>query len=287
MAERKVVKIGARTIGDGHPVCVVAELGVNHLGDFKCAKEMIHAAHDAGADLLKFQTYTAEKRYDTENNPKGAQFVKWLKEWELSREEEARLWEYAGSLGATVFTSAFDPDSVDFAEQMDTAAYKIAAFELVNLELVRSIAQKHRPVIFTRGMANDSEVQTAIDVLEEHNVPYIILHTISSYPTQKKDSHLRMIHTLRKMYSCPVGHSDHTVGTDIPPLAVAAGVNMIEKHFTITPKRRESDNCFSLTPEDLREMIWKVRQAENYMGSGEIVKIAAEEFMWSFRRHTS
>jgi len=283
---RKTVKIGDLVIGDGHPVCIVAELGVNHLGDFDRAKEMIHAAHEAGADLLKFQTYIAEKRYNRETNPKGDEFIKRLSKWEFPREKEAQLWEYAKSLGATVFTSAFDVDSVQFAEEVGTVAYKLAAFEIVNHVLVRAVAEKGKPVVFSRGMAGDDEIRSTIRILDEYNVPYIILHCISSYPLQKKDSNLRMIHSLRMKYDCPIGHSDHTPGSDIPPLAVAAGANMIEKHFTINPKLRESDNPFSVTPEELQEMIWKVRQVERYMGRGDIVKIEAEDYMWSFRRVT-
>lgn len=284
--KRKTVTIGEHTIGDGHPVCITAELGVNHLGNFDRAREMIYEAHAAGADLIKFQTYIAEKRYDRKTNPKADQFIKWLSEWEFDRETDARLWEYAKSLGATVFTSPFDEESVDFAEQMGTTAYKLAAFEVVNHKLVRAVAKKKKPVVFSRGMATDEEIQAAMDILDEHGAPGIVLHTISSYPLEKRFSHLNMIHSLREKYDCPVGHSDHTVGTDIPPLAVAAGANMIEKHFTVTPKRRESDNFFSITPDDLRELIFKVRQVEQYMGSSEIDRIETEEYMRLFRRVT-
>ena len=287
MSQRKVVNIGCVHVGDGYPVCVVAELGVNHLGDFNRAKEMIHAAHEAGTDILKFQTYVADKRYDKERNPKGRQFIDLLAKWELPRDKDARLWEYAKSLGATVITSAFDEESADFAENMGSFGYKIAAFEIVNKRLILAIAKKKKPVVLSRGMASDEEVQAAISILKEYGAPYIILHCISSYPLEKKDSHLRMIHSLRQKYDCQIGHSDHTHGTDIPPLAVAAGANMIEKHFTISPKLRESDNCFSVTPEELKELIWKVRQVEVFMGAGDIDRISAEDFMWDFRRETS
>ena len=285
MKKRRSVPIANLVVGGGQPVCIVAELGVNHLGDFDLAKEMIQAAHEAGADLLKFQTYTADERYDSKRNPRGPQFIEMLRRWQFSREEEARLWEYARSLGATVFTSAFDPASVDFAEEMGSAAYKLAAFEVVNHELVRAAASKGKAIIFSRGMASLEEIDAVVEICEEAGAPCIILHTISSYPLEKKDSHLQMIHVLRDRYSWPVGHSDHTPGVVIPPLAVAAGAQMIEKHFTITPKRRESDNFFSITPEELKELVFKVRQVETWMGE-EIVKIPTEEYMWDFRRAT-
>ena len=284
MSPRKDVQIGDLTVGDGHPVTIVAELGVNHLGDYGRMKEMIHAAHEAGADLLKFQTYIAEKRYDRATNPKAEQFIEWLSAWQFSRDREAELWDYAHKLGARVFTSPFDEDSVEFADGLGSLAFKLAAFEVVNLKLVRAMAAKGKPIVFSRGMAGDAEIRRATAVMEEHGCPYVILHTISSYPLEKKDSHLRMIPALRAKYDCPIGHSDHTAGTDIPPLAVAAGANMIEKHFTVAPKLRESDNFFSITPEDLKEMIFKVRLTETYMGGGDIVTIDSENYMWDFRR---
>ncbi|MDJ0765539.1 MAG: N-acetylneuraminate synthase family protein [Myxococcota bacterium] len=284
--QRQPVRIGNCDVGDGHPVCITAELGVNHLGDFTRAKEMVQAAHEAGADLIKFQTYIAEKRYDTQNNPKAHQFIEWVAQWQFDRDVEAQLWEYAADLGATVFTSPFDIESLDFAHSLGSVAYKIAAFELVNHQLLRAVAAKGRPVVFSRGMATKQEIDDAIAIFESAGAPYIILHTISSYPLQKRDSHLRMIHWLREQYDCPVGHSDHTPGTDIAPLAVAAGANMIEKHFTVTPKRRESDNFFSITPDELEELIFRVRQVERYMGRDDIDRIETEDYMWDFRRKT-
>ena len=249
-------------------------------------QDMIHSAHEAGADYLKFQTYLAEKRYDKKSNPKAEMFIELLKAWQFTRDQEAKLWEFANKIGARVFTSAFDSDSVEFAHSLGTLAFKIAAFEVVNLKLVRTMAAKKKPVIFSRGMTSDTEIQAAIKILESNGCPYIILHTISSYPLEKRHSNLRMIQILREKYSCPVGHSDHTLGTDIPPLAVAAGANMIEKHFTVAPKLRESDNFFSMTSDDLKELIFKVRQVESYLGAGEITSIEAEKFMWDYRRHT-
>jgi len=216
----------------------------------------------------------------------GGQFIKWLSEWEFSRRDEEELWKYAKAIGATVFTSPFDEDSLEFAEAMGSKAYKVAAFEIVNHSLLRAIAKKKKPVVISRGMANDKEIGDAVRICDKYNAPYIILHCISSYPLEKKFSHLRMIHTLREKYNCPIGHSDHTPGTDIPPLAVAAGASMIEKHFTVCPKRRESDNFFSITPDELAEMVFKVRQVEKYMGDPDIVKIKTEEYMWAFRRNT-
>ena len=284
--ERKTVQIGDMVIGDEQPVAIVAELGVNHLGDFDRAKEMIHAAHEAGADMLKFQTYIAESRYDSVNNPKGEDFIEMVKAWQFPRDQEAKLWEYAQGIGARVFTSPFDPDSVDFADSLGTLAFKVAAFEITNLSLLRRIAEKGKPVIYSCGMGSLEEIKRCNDLFDSYNIPYIILHTVSSYPLEKRHSQLRRIHRLREIFDCPIGHSDHTPGAEIPPLAVAAGANMIEKHFTVMPKSRESDNFFSVNPDDLRDLIFRVRQTESYLGKGQFEKLHEENYMFDFRRHT-
>ena len=284
--KRNTVKIGNNIIGDGHPVSIVAELGVNHLGDFERAKEMIYAAHESGADFLKFQTYIASKRYDSTHNPKGKKFISTLKEWQFSREDDVKLWEYAHSIGAQVFTSPFDKDSLIFADSLGSLAYKVAAYEVVNHELLKVIANTGKPVVISRGMTTKEELDKCVEIFKEYGVNYVLLHCISSYPTMHYDSNINMIHTLRERYNCPIGHSDHTRGTDIPPLAVAAGATMIEKHFTVNAKLRESDNPFSITPDELKELIWKVRRVETYMGSGKIDRIDTEKYMWDFRRHT-
>lgn len=287
MQPRHEVALGPHTVGDGHPVSIVAELGVNHLGDPGRMLEMIDAAVDAGADLLKFQTYSAESRYDRLTNPKADEFIENLARWELPRDVEARMWEHAAGRGATVFTSPFDPDSAAFAHELGSVGFKLAAFEVVNLSLVRALAGYGKPVVISRGMCSYDELDTAIEILREGGCPVVLLHCISSYPVQRHDSNLAMIRALRERYPWPVGHSDHTRGCDLPPLAVACGANMIEKHFTVNPKLRESDNPFSVTPGELREIVFRVRQVESWLGSGEITRIPAEEFMWSFRRKTA
>lgn len=287
MHERKHVSLGPIHVGDGHPTVIVAELGVNHLGDPGRMLAMIDAAIDAGADLLKFQTYSAEKRYDRATNPKADEFISNLARWELPREVEAHMWEHAVRRGATVFTSPFDAESAAFAHELGSVGFKLAAFEVVNLSLVRALAQFGKPVVISRGMCSFEELDRAIEILQEGGCPVVLLHCISSYPVQRQDSNLAMIRTLRERYTWPVGHSDHTRGCDLPPLAVACGANMIEKHFTVNPKLRESDNPFSITPGELREIVFRVRQVEEWLGSGEITRIPAEEFMWSFRRKTA
>lgn len=285
--QRTPVRFGPYTLGDGQPVRIVAELGVNHLGDPARALAMVDAAIDAGADVLKFQTYRAEARYDRRTNPKAALFIENLARWELSREDEARQWAHAQERGAVVFTSPFDAESAAFAVEMGTVGFKLAAFEVVNLSLVRALAEFGLPVVVSRGMCSPEELDRCVEVLVAGGCPVVLLHCISSYPVEEKDSHLAMIRALRERYAWPVGHSDHTRGTAIPPLAVAAGANVIEKHFTVNPKLRESDNPFSITADELREIVFRVRHVERVLGSDAVTRTAAEDYMWPFRRHTA
>jgi N,N'-diacetyllegionaminate synthase len=279
------VKIGSKTIGPKHTVKFISELGVNHLGNFETAIKMIDSAIKAGSDFLKFQTYRSEHRYDRKTNPKADLFIKNLSEWEFSREKEEELWKYAKKRGAQVFTSPFDIESLEFSEKMNSLAYKIAAFEINNHELINEICKTKKPILISRGMCTLEEMDDVVNIFEKNSCKYIILHTISSYPLRKIDSNLNMIHTLKLRYNCPIGHSDHTFGTEIPPLAVAAGADIIEKHFTTTPKLRESDNFFSVTEEEVKEIKFKIDQVRQYMGSGSISKIPTEDYMWDFRRN--
>ncbi len=280
------VKIGNKVVGKNTSVKFTAELGVNHLGNFDRAKQMIKSAVNAGSDFLKFQTYLSDDRYDKNNNPYGKKFIENLSKWEFDRIRDKELWDYAKDLGAQIFTTPFDAKSLIFAEEMGSIAYKIAAFEINNHVLINEICKTNKPIVISRGMCSLEEMDNVVELFEKNNCKYVILHTISSYPLKKIDSHLSMISTLKKRYNCPIGHSDHTHGTEIPPLAVAAGAEMIEKHFTINPKLRESDNFFSVTEEEVKEIKFLIDKVKTYMGSDNIEKIATEDFMWNFRRDT-
>ncbi len=283
---RKKVKIGNLGIGDDEPVRLVAELGVNHLGDHGRMKDMIDAAIDSGADFLKFQTYNASLRYDPKTNPKGEEFIDLVTRWQFDKKTEEKIWEYAISKKAKIFTSPFDKPSVELGEELGSLAYKVPAFEIVNTKLLSSIAETRKPVVISRGMATMDETEAAVELFEKKGVEVILLHCISSYPTMHSDSNLWMIHTLRNKFNIPIGHSDHTRGIDIPILAVAAGARIIEKHFTINPKLRESDNPFSITPDELRIMRFNVDNVDTYMGQKNITIVDAEKFMASFRRQS-
>ena len=269
---KKIVAIEDIEIGYKRKIPIIAEIGVNHLGDINRAKKMVDLANEGGADLIKFQTYVAERRYDLKKNPRAKQFIEWTKKWQLSEDEEFELWEYAKKQKAKIFTSVYDYETVEFAERLGTPAYKIAAFEITNKKLIERIIKTKKPVIISCGMTNIDEIKKVIKPFEDNNIDIVLLHTVSSYPLEKIHSNLQKIYELKENFDHPVGHSDHTHGTEIPPLAVACGAQIIEKHFTDSPKLRDSDNFFSITKHDLLEIKFKVNNVFEYIYSPDFEK---------------
>lgn len=281
---RKIVEFGTKKIGDNQRIPFIAEIGVNHLGKIKNALDLVESAIRAGSDFLKFQTYIAEDRYD-KKNPKYDEFTKLLKEWQLSREEEIEMWQLAKNLGAEVFTSVYENKSIEFAEKMGTVGYKIAAFEMNNKPLLNEVVKTKKPMIISCGMTNIKEIRRLTEFLNENNADYILLHVVSSYPLEERHSFLKKITLLKEEFNCPIGHSDHTPGTLIPPMAVAAGAQIIEKHFTINPKYRLSDNFFSVTEYQVKKIKLDLEWAYQATYSPTFDKSDPEKFMRNFKKN--
>lgn len=280
---RKKVKFGNKIIGDSERIPFIAEIGVNHLGKIETALELVRSAVRAGSDYLKFQTYMAENRYD-KNNPKYKEFTSLLKEWQLSRDEEIEMWNLAKDLKAEVFTSVYELKSIEFAEKMETIGYKIAAFEMKNKPLLKEVIKTKKPIIISCGMTNLNEINDLVDFLDDNNANYILLHVVSSYPLEEKHSYLSKINLLKNKFNCPIGHSDHTAGTLIPPLAVAAGAQIIEKHFTTNPKYRLSDNFFSVTEEQVKKIKLDLEWSYQATYSPSFEKSDPEKYMRDFKK---
>ncbi|MDC3188080.1 N-acetylneuraminate synthase family protein [Candidatus Pelagibacter sp.] len=283
---RKKIDLGSKKVGDNERIPFVAEIGVNHLGKISNALELVESAVRAGSDYLKFQTYIAEERYD-KNNPRYKEFTGLLKDWQLSRDEEVEMWNLAKSLGAEVFTSVYEPKSIEFTEKMGTIGYKIAAFEMKNKPLLKEVFKTKKPLIISCGMTNLDEIKSLVDFLDENTAKYILLHVVSSYPLEERHSFLKKINILKNHFDCPIGHSDHTAGTLIPPLAAAAGAQIIEKHFTINPKYRLSDNFFSVTEEQVRKIKLDLEWAFQATYSPSFDKHDPEKFMRDFKKDIS
>lgn len=278
----KEFKIGTRTISATSPTFIVAEISANHNQDFNRAIEIIHAAKEAGADAVKLQTYTADTITIDCDDPcfqinegtiwDGTTLYKLYQEAYTPWEWQPRLMEEANKLGMECFSSPFDFTSVDFLEEMNVPAYKIASYEINDIPLIRKIARLHKPMIFATGIAYPEDIERALAVCkEEGNEDIILLKCVSSYPTPYEAVNLNIIPTLAKTYDCVAGISDHTMGTVVSTGAVALGAKMIEKHFTLRRADGGPDSVFSMEPEEFAKMVSDVRILEKALGSSEYV----------------
>ncbi len=279
-----VVQVGDRAIGEGAPVYVIAEAGSNHDRDLDQARRLIDVAAAAGADAVKFQTFTSDRivaetttraRYLDAILPPDETMASLFRKLELPYEWHAILKEHAEAAGLDFLSSAFDEQAVDLLQGLNVRAFKVATYELWHLPLLRYIARLGKPMICSTGMADIGEVQDAVTaVAESGNANLILLHCTVNYPPPFSDLNLRAMETMRRAFGVPVGYSDHTPGWTAPVVATALGAAVIEKHFTTSRDRPGPDHRFALEPGELAEMIRAIRDAQASLGDG--VKRRAE-----------
>ncbi|MDE6817252.1 MAG: pseudaminic acid synthase [Lachnospiraceae bacterium] len=278
----KSFRIGSKTISRNSPVFIVAEISANHNQDYNRALEIIHAAGEAGADAVKLQTYTPDSITLDCNDEcfqinegtiwDGTTLYKLYSEAFTPWEWQPRLKEEAKKLGLECFSSPFDLTSVDFLEEMDVPAYKIASYEINDIPLIRKIARLHKPMIFATGIAYPEDIRRALDVcVQEGCEDVILLKCTSSYPTPYEAVNLNVIPTLAKTYDCLTGISDHTMGTIVSAGAIPLGAKMVEKHLTLRRADGGPDGAFSMEPEEFRQMVQQIRILEKALGSSEYV----------------
>jgi len=271
-----VIRIGARSIGAGHPVYVIAELSANHNQSFDEAVKLVRAAKDIGADAVKLQTYTADTLTIRCDRPEfriaggtlwdgktlhdlyGEAYTPW--EW------QPRLKKVADAIGIDLFSTPFDASAVDFLEAMNVPAYKVASFEMIDLPLIDRIARTGKPIVMSTGMATLEEIDEAVAVVRRQRPSLALLKCTSAYPARPEDANLRTIADLSQRYDVPAGLSDHTMGIAVPVAAVALGACVIEKHLTWSRSTPGPDSTFSLEVEEFRAMIEAVRAAEQALG---------------------
>ncbi len=274
----KCITVGSRLIGSGYPTFIIAEAGVNHDGNVEKAKKMIDVAVAAGADAVKFQTFTGETLASKDAqlatyHKKGAVSEKetlkeLLKRLELNKEEHIVLFEYARSRGIMIFSTPFDEKSVDVLEELGVDLYKIASFSLTNYPLLRYIALKNKPMIMSTGLHTLGEIEEAVKVIyETGNIQLALLHCTSHYPITAADANLRTMNTLRSAFDVPVGYSDHTMGITITLASVALGASIVEKHFTLNIQDRGVDHDASISPAELYNLVQGIRDIEAAFGS--------------------
>ena len=259
-------------------VLIVAEAGVNHNGDLGIARGLIEAAADSGADLVKFQTFSAD-RLVTKGAPLAAyqattgesDHYEMIRRLELGRDDHERLVEFCRSSGIGFFSTAFDIESVDLLVELGQTRFKLASGEINNLPLLRHIGSFGREVILSTGMADLTEVAVALRVLESSGTPRqrtTVLHCTTDYPASMGDVNLRAMTTIARELNVSVGYSDHTLGTEVSVAAVAMGATVIEKHFTLDRSLSGPDHSASLEPSELASMVSQIRNIEVALGDG-------------------
>jgi N-acetylneuraminate synthase len=273
---------------------MVAELSGNHAGRLSNALAMIDAAADAGADLVKIQTYWPDTITIDHRGPdfvlqdglwQGRHLYDLYAEAHTPWEWHAELFAHARSRGLPLFSSPFDPTAVDLLESLDCPIYKIASFELVDKGLLECVAATGKPVILSTGMATEDEVREAVDTLRAAGTAAVVLlHCTSAYPAPLDEANLRAMSALQDRFAAPVGLSDHTPGIAVPVAAVARGACLVEKHFTLNRDDGAVDAAFSLQPNEFAEMADACRVAQRALGSDLIGTTPSERGQLRFRR---
>ena len=287
-------QLGTRKIGPGHPTYVIAEMSANHHQSMEAAIRIVHAMKEAGADAVKLQTYTADTLTLDCDGPEfivgsgtiwqGKKLYDLYREAYTPWEWQPQIFELAGQLGMDCFSTPFDRSAVDFLEQLDPPAHKIASFELVDLPLIEYIASKGRPIIMSTGMGSLSEVSEAVEVIKQSGTPLALLKCTSAYPSPPETMNLRTIAHLAATFGVPAGLSDHTLGISVPVAAVALGACIIEKHFTLSRDDPGPDSAFSLEPHEFKAMVDAVRVAEQALGEVTYRPSESEQASKVFRR---
>lgn len=270
---RKELQIGGRLVGDGHPCFFIAEIGSNHNQDYDLARSLIDAAADAGVDAVKFQTFRAADHYSKKSPAfgylQGVDTHDLIRSLELNREWQAGLQSHAAGLGIEFFSSPCDSDAIIGLAALDVPAYKVASFDLTDNRLIAEIAAIGKPLILSTGMATWMDIQAALDAAYgAGNYQIVLLQCTSLYPAPARLSNLRAMASMRSAFGTLVGYSDHTMGSNIPLAAAALGACMMEKHFTLDRTLPGPDHPFATEPQELRDLISKLRDIEAAMGDG-------------------
>ena len=272
-------KIGKITFSRKN-IVVIAEAGVNHLGDINIAEKLIKEASKAGANIIKFQTYKA-KNLTTKNAPRfwnwegeekknGSQYDSYSKLDSFGLDEHIKIKKMCDKYNIEFMSTPFDNDSVDMLIKAGIKGFKIASCDITNFPLIGYIAKKKLPILLSTGASNIKEIEKSVKLIEKFNKKLCIMHCTLSYPTKNNDANLLALRTIKRKFSkYLIGLSDHTLGTLIPSASVLYGVNAIEKHFTIDKSLPISaDHWLSLNPNEMKSMINNINILKVAMGNG-------------------
>jgi sialic acid synthase SpsE len=276
----KSIRIGSRTIGVGHPPLVIVEIGINHEGSLLVAKEMVDAAHFAGAEIIKHQTHIvydemSSKALETIPGNSDESIYEIMERCSLTEEEEVELKSYVESKGMIFISTPFSRAAVERLERLNVTAYKVGSGEMNNLPLIEHIAQKGKPMIISTGMNDIESIKKTVSILERNNVDYALLHTTNLYPTPHSLVRLgAMIEMQNEFPDIIIGLSDHTINNNACLAATALGALILERHFTDNKSRPGPDIICSMTPDELKSLISGTREIWSMLGGK---KLATKE----------
>ena len=270
---RKEVQIGKATIGDGHPIYFIAEIGLNHNGSIDLCKKLIDLAKMAGCDAVKFQKRTPELCVPMEQRDKMREtpwgyisYMDYRYKVEFEQDDYEQIDQYCKQVGITWFASCWDEPSVDFMMKFDIPCFKIPSASLTDTQLLQHHLEQGKPIIISSGMSTLNEIETAVGLLGTDNL--VLMHTTSTYPCPMEELNLRMITTLREKYDCPIGYSGHERGLPTTVATVALGSCIIERHITLDGTMWGSDQAASIAPIGLIRLMNHIRDTETALGDG-------------------
>lgn len=267
------IQIGGKTIGDGQPAFIIAEIGINHNGSIDLAKELIDSAVAAGCDAVKFQKRNPDicvpedQKNIIRDTPWGQMsYLDYRYRIEFGEKEFWEIDKYCKEKNILWFASCWDNDSVDFMEQFNPPCYKISSACFTDRELLLYIRSKKRPILLSTGMVTMEQIKAGLDLIKTNDL--VLLHSTSSYPCPPEELNLQVIYTLKEKVDCLVGYSGHEVGLLPTIIAVCFGANVVERHITLDRAMWGSDQAASVEPHGLVRLVNQIRQAEVSMGDG-------------------
>ncbi len=270
---KRVELQNGRAIGEGEPVYIIAEIGINHNGSVDIAKKLIDWAAIAGCDAVKFQKRTPElcvpkDQWDKERNtPWGKMsYIDYKRKTEFGKEEFEIIDRYCKQKGIDWFASAWDEPSIDFLEQFDPVMYKFASASLTDFDLIKRALATGRPIMLSTGMSTENEIEEAINLTGTEDV--MIAHSTSAYPCHPSELNLRMVTTLQAKYDTPVGYSGHETGLAPTLAAVSLGARFVERHVTLDRAMWGSDHAASVEPQGVVKLVRDIRDIEKSLGDG-------------------
>jgi sialic acid synthase len=272
------------TIGDGHPVFVIAEIGNNHNGDMKIAKELVDAASHAGVSAVKFQTKDIETAFSQDllnkpyNGPNsfGATYREHKNAIEFNSTQHKEIFEYSNKQGLVPFSTPFDIKSMELLENLNVPLYKISSFHVTDEPLLKAVCETRKPLIMSTGMSTWEELDKAVNQVLSYHDKLILLHCVSSYPTDDEDVNLSNITALKSRFGCLVGYSGHERGITICTASIPLGACVIERHFTLDRTMKGPDHAASVEPQGMELIVKHSKQISKALGKPRVDVLESE-----------